>query len=78
MDLARTEEADFDPPKTDMKGRVCKAKFPLLGPKCLVGEAKRRPNTQSTLGSPGPFGTAEGRETMTTTPETSLEVNYGP
>ena len=33
--------------------------------------------TQPTLGSPGPFGTAEGRENMTTTPETSLEVNAG-
>ena len=26
----------------------------------------------------GPFGTAEGRETMTTTPETSLKVNTDP
>ena len=34
-------------------------------------------HTQSTLGSPGPFGTAEGRKNMTTTPETSLEVNAG-
>ena len=51
----------------------------LLGPKCLVGEAKRRPNTRNPhLVLQGPFGTAEGRETMTTTPETSLEVNYGP
>ena len=32
-------------------------------------------HTQSTLGSPGPFGTAEGRKNMTTTSETSLEVN---
>ena len=56
-----------------------KAKFLLLGPKCLVGEAKPRPNTRNLqLVLQGPFGTAEGRETMTTTPETSLEVNYGP
>ena len=48
-------------------------------PKCLVGEAKRRPNTRNPhLVLQGPFGTAEGRETMTTTPETSLEVNYDP
>ena len=59
--------------------RVCKAKFSLLGPKCLVGEAKPRQNTNNPhLVLQGPFGTAEGHETMTTTPETSLEVNYGP
>ena len=58
---------------------VCKAKFSLLGPKCLVGDAKPRQNTHNLhLVLQGPFGTAKGRETMTTTPETSLEVNYGP
>ncbi len=59
--------------------RVCKAKFALLGPRCLVGEAKPRRNTRnSQLALQGSFGTAEGRETMTTTPESSLEVNNGP
>ena len=49
--------------------RVCKAEFPLLGPQCPVGEAKPRRNTRnSQLALQGSFGTAEGRETMTTTP----------
>ena len=43
---------------------------------CKCGPTKAK-HTQSTLGSPGPFGTAEGRKNMTTTPETSLEVNAG-
>ena len=59
--------------------RVCKAEFPLLGPHCPVGEAKPRQNTRNPqLALQGPFGTAEGHETMTMTPQTSLEVNYGP
>ena len=33
--------------------------------------------TQSTLGSPGPFCTSEGRKNMTTTPETSQDINAG-
>ena len=58
---------------------VRKAEFSLLGPKCLVGEVKPRQNTRNLhLVLQGPFGTAEGRETMTTTPETSREVNYDP
>ena len=49
--------------------RVCNAKFSLLGPQCPVGEAKPRRNTRnSQLALQGSFGTAEGRETMTTTP----------
>ena len=49
--------------------RVCKAEFPLLGPHCPVGESKPRQNTHNPqLALQGPFGTAEGRETMTTTP----------
>ena len=56
-----------------------KPSFHSLAPNCPVGEAKPRPNTRNPhLVLRGPFGTAEGRETMTTTPETSLEVNYGP
>ena len=48
-------------------------------PKCLVGEAKPRQNTHNPqLALQGLFGTAEGRKTMTTTPESSLEVNTGP
>ena len=51
----------------------------LPGPKCLVGEAKPRQNTRNLhLVLQGTFGSAEGHETMTTTPETSLEVNYDP
>jgi hypothetical protein len=53
-----------------------KAEVLLLGLKgpgrCGPTKAK---HTQSTLGYPGSFGTAEGRENMTTTPETSLKVN---
>ena len=43
---------------------------------CKCGPTKAK-HTQSILGSPGPFGTAEGRKNMTTTPESSLEVNAG-
>ena len=58
---------------------VCKAAFSLLDAKCPVGEAKPRQNTRNPhLVLQGQFGTAEGRETMTTTPETSLEVNADP
>ena len=58
--------------------RVCKAKFSLLGPKCLVGEAKPRQNTHNPhLVLQGPFGTAEGRETMTTTPEKHKQSTVG-
>ena len=42
---------------------------------CSQTKAK---HTQFSLGSQGPFGTAECLENMTTTPETSLEVNTGP
>ena len=38
------------------------------------GQASAK-HTQFTLGSLGPFVTAKGLENMTTTPETSLEVN---
>ena len=48
--------------------------WPQRPRRCGPTKAK---HTQSTLGSPGPFGTAEGRKNMTTTPETSLEVNAG-
>ena len=59
--------------------RVCKAEFPLLGPNCPVGESKPRQNTHNPqLALQGSFGTAEGHETMTTTPKTSLLVNAGP
>ena len=58
---------------------VRKAEFLLLGPKGRVGAAKPRQNTlNSHLALEGPFVTAEGLENMTTTPETSLEVNAGP
>ena len=43
---------------------------------CKCGPTKAK-HTQSTLGSPDPFGTAEGRKSRTTTPETSLDVNAG-
>ena len=57
---------------------MCKAEFLLLGPRCSVGAAKPMSNARNPhLALQGPFGTAEGRETMTTTPETSLEVNAG-
>ena len=56
-----------------------KAEFLLLGPKCRVGAAKPRQNTRNPdLAFQGPSGTAEGRQTMTTTPETSQEINAGP
>ena len=55
---------------------VRKAEFLLLGPKYPVGAAKPRQNTSNPdLALQGPFGTAVCRQTMTTTPETSLEVN---
>ena len=58
---------------------VCKAEFSLLGPKCRVGAAKSRQNTRNPdLALQGPFSTTEGHQTMTTTPETSPEVNAGP
>ena len=58
---------------------MCKAEFLLLGPKCSVGVIEPRQNTRNPhLALQGPFGTAEGRETMTTTPETLLEVNTDP
>ena len=41
---------------------------------CKCGPTKAK-HTQSILGSPGPFGTAEVRKNMKTTPETSLEVD---
>ena len=59
--------------------RAAIVEFLVLGPKCPVGEAKPRQNTRNPqLAVQGPFGTAEGRETMTATTETSLEVNTGP
>ena len=59
--------------------RVCSVMLSLLGPQCPVGAAKPMQNTRnSQLALQGSFGTAEGRETMTTTPESSLEVNTGP
>ena len=58
---------------------VRKAEFLLLGPKGRVGAVETKAkHTQFALGSLGPFVTAEGLENMTTTPETSLEVNAGP
>ena len=58
---------------------MCKAAFLLLGPRCSVGAAKPMSNARNPhLALQDPFGTAEGRETMTTTLETSLEVNAGP
>ena len=58
---------------------MCKAEFSLLDPKCPVGAAKPRQNIRNPhLVLQGPFGTAEGSETMTTTPETPLEVNADP
>ena len=48
--------------------------WPRMPCKCARTKAK---HTQSIVRSPGPFGTAEGRKNMTTTPETSLEVNAG-
>ena len=51
------------------------AKTSLLDPRCPVGEAKPRQNTRDSLLSL--FGTAEGRETMTTTLETTLDVYNG-
>ena len=59
--------------------RVCKVEFSLLDPRCRVGVVIQRKNTRnSQLALQGPFGTAEGRPTMTTTTESSLEVNAGP
>ena len=58
--------------------RVCKAECLLLGLKCRAGAAKPSQDTRNPdLALQGLFGTAEGRQTMTTTPETSLEVNAG-
>ena len=58
---------------------VCKAKFSLLGPKCRVSVVIQRQNKRNPqLALQGPFGTAKGRQTMTTTTESSLEVNAGP
>ena len=58
---------------------VRKAEFLLLGPKGRVGAVETKAqHTQFALGSLGPFVTAEDLENMTTTPETSLEVNAGP
>ena len=59
--------------------RVCKARFSLLGPKCSIGAAEPRQNTRNPhVALQGPFDTAEGHQTMTTTPETSLVVTTGP
>jgi len=59
--------------------RIGIAEFLLLDPKCPVAAAKLRQNTRYPhLVLQGPFGTAEGRETLTMTPETSLEVNADP
>ena len=59
--------------------RVCNAEFSLLDPKCPVGAAKPSRNARNPhLVLQGPFGTAEGRETMTTTPKSPLEVNADP
>ena len=64
---------------TSCMHRVYKAKFSLLGLECRIGTAKPRQITRNPdLALQGPFGTAEGRQTMTTTPETSLEVNARP
>ena len=49
---------------------VRKAEFLLLGPKGRVGaDETKAKHTQFILGSLGPFGTAEGLENMTTTPD---------
>ena len=59
--------------------RIGKAEISLLDLKCLVGAAKLRQNTRNPhLVLQGQLGTFESRETMTTTPETSLEVNADP
>ena len=48
---------------------VYKAKFLLLGLKCPVGAAKPRQSTRNPhVALQGPFDTAEGHQTMTTTP----------
>ena len=49
--------------------------WPQMPRRCGRTKAK---HTQSTIASSGPFDTAEGHETMTTTPYTSLLVNAGP
>ena len=59
--------------------RVCKAECLLLGLKCRVGAAKPSQDTRNPdLALQGLFGTAGCHETMTTTPETSQEINDGP
>ena len=56
-----------------------KQSFYSLAPKAALVQSKQRQNTRNfTPGSLGPFATAEDLENMTTTPETSLEVNAGP
>jgi len=55
-----------------------KQSFYSLAPKAALVQSKQRQNTRNfTPGSLGPFATAEDLENMTTTPETSLEVNAG-
>ena len=55
---------------TSYARHVRKAEFWLLDPTCPIGAAKPEQNTHNPeLAFQGPFGTAEGRETMTTTPE---------
>ena len=49
--------------------------WPRMPRRCGQTSAK---HTQSTLGSPGPFGTAEGHKNMRMTSEMSLEVNACP
>ena len=55
----------------------CRVFTPWPPMPCKCGRTKAK-HTQSILGSPGPFGTAEGRKTMTSIPETPLEVNTDP
>ena len=49
--------------------RACKAEFLLLGLRCPVGAGKPRQDTRNpNLDLQGPFGTAGGRKTTSTTP----------
>ena len=74
-------EVNADPHRARIArmNRVGKAEFSLLDPKCLVGAAKLRQITHNPhMALQGPFDTAEGHETTTTSSETPLEVNADP
>ena len=58
--------------------RIGKAEVSLLVPICPVDAAKPRQNTRNPQFLQGPFGTAEGRKTMTTALETPLEADADP